>query len=73
MTRTTDTVVLTLDVPSAVVDDVAARLDETDTEPSRDVVRDRVFDALEVSPELRADGRPVVDAVADRLDAGDTA
>ena len=67
MTRTTDTVALTVDVPSAVVDDVAARLDETDTEPSRDVVRDRVFDRVEVSPELRADGRPVADAVADRL------
>lgn len=71
MTRTTDTVVPTVDVPPAVVDAVAARLDETDTEPSRDVVRDRVFDALEVSPELRADGRPVADAVADRLDTGD--
>jgi hypothetical protein len=71
VTRTTDTVVPTVDVPSAVVDDVAARLDETDTEPSPDVVRDRVFDALEVSPELRADGRPVADAVADRVDAGD--
>ena len=67
MTRTTDTVALTVDVPSTVVDDVAARLDETDTEPSRDVVRDRVFDRVEVSPELRADGRPVADAVADRL------
>ena len=62
---------MTLDVPSAVVDDVVARLDETDTEPSRDVVRERVFDALEISPELRADGRPVADAVADRLDAGE--
>ena len=71
MTRTTDTVALTVDVPPAVVDDVAARLDETDADPSRDVVRDRVFDALEVSPELRADGRPVADAVADRLDAGE--
>jgi hypothetical protein len=71
VTRTTDTVVVTLDVPPAVVDDVAARLDETDTEPSRDVIRDRVFDALEVSPELRADGRPVADAVADRLAAGE--
>jgi len=69
VSRTTDTVAPTVDVPSAVVDDVAARLDETDTEPSRAVVRDRVFDALEVSPELRADGRPVADAVADRLDA----
>ena len=62
---------MTLDVPFAVVDDVAARLDETDTEPSRDVVSDRVLDVLEVSPELRADGRPVADAVADRLDAGE--
>jgi hypothetical protein len=53
VSRTTDTVVLTVDVPSAVVD----------------VVRDRVFDILEVSPELRADGRPIADAVADRLDA----
>jgi hypothetical protein len=70
VTRTTDTVVPTVDVLSAVVDDVAARLDETDTEPSRDVVRDRVFDALEVSLELRVDGRPVVNAVADRVDAG---
>ena len=71
MTRTTDTVALTVDVPPAVVDDVAARLDETDADPSRDAVRDRVFDALEVSTELRADGRPVVDAVADRLDDGE--
>jgi hypothetical protein len=30
-----------------------------------------VFDALELSPELRADGRPVADAVADRVDAGE--
>ena len=73
MTRTTDTVALTVDVPPAGVDDVAARLDETDADPSRDAVRDRVFDALEVSPELRADGRPVADAVRARLDAGGTA
>ena len=71
VTRTTDTVVVTLDVPPAVVDDVAARLDEADTEPSRAVVRDRVFDALEISPEFRADGRPVADVVRARLAAGE--
>jgi hypothetical protein len=48
-------------------DDAEVIHDETNVEPSRDVVRDRVSDALEVSPELRADGRLV--AVADRLDA----
>lgn len=67
----TDTVVVPVQIPDTIVDDVVAELEEIGAEPSRDVVRDRVFDALEVSPEFHVDGRPVADAVADRLEAGD--
>ena len=58
---------MTLEVPPEVVDDVTARLDAADDDVTPEHVRDRVLDVLEVSPELRADGRPVVDAVARRL------
>lgn len=67
MGRTQETIEMTLEVPPEVVDDVAARIDASGDDVEPDVVRDRVFDVLEISPELRADGRPVVDAVARRL------
>ena len=67
MARTKETIEMTLEVPTEVVDDVAARIDASGDDVTPERVRERVFDVLEVSPELRADGRPVVDTVARRL------
>ena len=67
-----DTVEFTLEVPTEVVAQVADRIDATDAELSPATVRDHTFDVLEARPLLEAtDGRPVADAVADRLDGGE--
>ena len=66
-----ETVEFTLEVPSDVVAQVAEQIDAADAELSPATVRDHTFDALEARPVLEAaDGRPVVDAVRARLDAG---
>jgi hypothetical protein len=62
-TQTTD-----VEVPAAVIDDVARRLDETDTDPEPAAVRDWLCHFIEVSPQFRFDDRPAVDAVRARID-----
>lgn len=62
-TRTTD-----IEVPAAVIDDVARRLDETDTDPEPAAVRDWLCQSVELSPQFRFDDRPAVDAVRARID-----
>lgn len=59
---------MTVDVPPTVVEDVAARLDETDIDPEPAAVRDWLCQSIEVSPQFRFDDRPAVDAVRARID-----
>ena len=60
-----ETVVLSVQIPDHVVDDVAEELEEIGAEPTPQNIRDRVFDRVSVSPEFVDEERhPVVDRVA---------
>ena len=59
-----ETVVLSVQIPDHVVDDVAEELEEIGAEPTPENIRDRVFDRVSVSPEFVDEERhPVVDRV----------
>ena len=59
-----ETVVLSVQIPDHVVDDVAEELEEISAEPTPENIRDRVFDRVSVSPEFVDEERhPVVDRV----------
>ena len=59
-----ETVVLSVQIPDHVVDDVAEELEEIGAEATPENIRDRVFDRVSVSPEFVDEERhPVVDRV----------
>ena len=63
-----ETVVLSVEIPDHVVADVAEELEEIGAEPSRENIRDRVYDRVEVRPEFVDEERhPVVDRVANAV------
>ena len=65
-----ETVVLSVQIPDHVVDDVAEELEELGAEPSRENIRDRVYDRVQVQPEFVDEERhPVVDRVANAVEA----
>ena len=63
-----ETVVLSVQIPDHVVADVAEELAEIDAEPSRENIRDLVYDHVEVRAEFVDDeNHPVVDRVANAV------
>ena len=59
-----ETVVLSVQIPAHVADNVAEELEEIGAEPTPENIRDRVFDRVSVSPEFVDEERhPVVDRV----------
>ena len=66
--KETDTIVVTIETPDTVVDEVAEELEEIDAEPSREEIRQRVYDRVEVRAEFVDEERhPVVDRVANAV------
>ena len=65
-----ETVVLSVQIPDHVVDDVAEELEEIGADATPENIRDRVFDRVSVSPEFVDEERhPVVDRVANAVEA----
>ena len=67
-TKQTDKVVVTIETPADVADEVAEELEEIGAEPTREEIRQRVYDRVEVRAEFVDEERhPVVDRVANAV------
>ena len=66
--KQTDTIVVTIETPADVVDEVAEELEKIGAEPTREEIRQRVYDRVEVRAEFVDEERhPVVDRVANAV------